>query len=235
MRFPLHHWSHAATLSVLLSTLTVIAQPATPPAPSTAPATQTAATRPASKEFLAQLQDKLRSVNSVEADFVQEKTLAVFDHTITIKGHFALQKPDQLIWIVKEPVKYAVRVKGEEVRQWDQDTKNVQVNHFGDDPAFKAVSEQIQAWFLGNYKFLAETFDVNIESDKPLILSFTPKADSVAAKFIKHIQMTFGQDDLYINKLTLEEVGGDLTTIQFIQPQINKPIKDSTWEIPPHD
>jgi outer membrane lipoprotein-sorting protein len=177
----------------------------------------------------------LRTVATVESDFVQEKTLAVFDHTVTISGHFAMQKPDRLIWIVKKPVRYAVRIEGSDIHQWDEDTKQATVIHLGDDPVFKTVTEQIQAWFLGDYKILMVTFDVDLQSEKPLVLGFTPKADSLAGKVLKHIDMTFGQDERYIDNITVVEVGGDVTKLKFITPKLNEKIKPETWEIPPRE
>ena len=149
--------------------------------------------------------------------------------------HFAVQKPGKLVWIVNKPVRYAVRIEGSQIRQWDQDTNKVQVIELGNDPVFKAVSDQIQAWFLGDYKVLSQSFDVELLQDKPLVLGFVPREGTVAAKMITHISMTFGTDERYIDSIVVEESGGDVTKLQFIKPQLNQPVKPETWEIPPRE
>jgi outer membrane lipoprotein carrier protein len=200
-----------------------------------APATQPAPTTRASEELLTHLQSQLKTVETVQADFVQEKTLSVLNHTLTIKGHFALQKPNQLVWIVREPVKYAVCIDGDEIRQWDEDTNQVQVIHLGGDPTFQAVTQQLQAWFMGDYKVLAESYDVEAQGDNPLRLGFVPKPGTMVAKVLQRVDLTFGQDDLYIDKMVVQEAGGDLTVLQFNNTKLNQPIPKETWEIPPHE
>jgi len=182
-----------------------------------------------------EVQKDLSTVNSVEADFVQEKQLAMLNHKLIIKGHFAMEKPDHVVWNVKEPVKYAVAVKGEEVRQWDEDTNNVQVIHLGGDPTFKAISEQINAWFLGDYQKIAEGYDVVVLEDKPLTLAFAPKTGTMVAKMIKQVAVTFAGDGKYIDTMVIRETAGSVTTLKYIDAKINEPIKKATWEIPPHD
>jgi outer membrane lipoprotein-sorting protein len=199
------------------------------------PTTQHNPTTRASDEILEKLQADLKTVTTIEADFQQEKKLAVLDHVLKIRGHFALQKPNKMVWIVKEPVKYAIRIEGDELRQWDEDTNKVQIIHLGGDPTFKAITEQLQSWFIGDYKQLASSYDVFLEGENPLALGFTPKPGLMIAKVLKHIDVRFGQDNKYIDRMVVHEAGGDTTTLEFIDTKINEPVKKEVWEMPPHD
>lgn len=193
-----------------------------------------AATRP-TPELLQRIRARMGKVTTVEADFVQHKNLAMLSHTLVIRGHFALQKPDRLIWITREPVHYAIRIEGEEVRQWDEDTKRVEVIHLGGDPSFKAVSEQIKAWFLGDYDALAKGYDMDVLSENPLELGFTPSGDSMVAKVLKRVNITFSKDEQYIDRIAVDEVDGDTTTLEFINPRVNEPVDDEVWRMPPNE
>jgi outer membrane lipoprotein-sorting protein len=193
----------------------------------------TSAPVPAPLDLITHLQKQLSTVESVQADFVQVKNLAVLKHKLTIRGSFALQKPDRVIWIVREPVRYAIRVHGEEVSQWDEDTNKVQVMHLGGDPTFKAISQQIQAWFLGDYKSLAGSYDVFLISPKPLTLRFAPKPGTMVAKMVSGIEVTFGADEMNIDTMQIHEQAGDNTILTFINTRLNQPVKKETWEIPP--
>ncbi len=193
------------------------------------------ASQPASRELLELLQQQLKSVDTVQADFVQQKKLSVFNHTVTLTGHLALQKPNKLVWIVNDPVKYAVRIDGDEIRQWDQDTNQVQVIHLGGDPTFAAVTQQLQAWFMGDYKALGDSYDVTLLGEHPLRLSFVPKGQSMVAKALKQVDLTFGKSEQYIDQMVVTEASGDVTTLQFNHSQVNQPIPKETWEIPPHE
>jgi outer membrane lipoprotein carrier protein len=202
--------------------------PATQPAPTSAPVK-------ASMELISHLQTQLKTVSSIEADFVQEKQLSLLKHKLTIKGHFALLKPDKLIWIVREPVKYAIRIEGDEIRQWDEDTNKVQVIHLGGDPTFQAVNQQLQAWFMGDYKTLGDNYEADLLAEHPLQLAFRPKGDAMMSKVIKQIDLTFGKSEMYVDRMVIRESGGDVTTLQFLNTQLNQPIPKEIWEIPPHE
>ena len=189
----------------------------------------------ASMDVIAHIQKQLHGITSVEADFVEQKTLSMLNHTLTIRGHLGLAKPNRLIWIVREPVKYAIRIEGDEVQQWDEDTNRVDVIHLGGDPTFKAVSEQIQAWFLGNYRVLGDSYDVYLTGQQPVSLAFMPNGQTMVSKLIKRIDLTFNGGETYIDTMVLWETGGDVTTIHFINSRVNQPINEGTWEMPPNE
>ena len=204
--------------------------PSTQPADSLPPPT----TR-ATLEVVEHLQKQLHGIDTVDADFVEQKKLAMMNHILTIRGHLGLAKPDRLIWIVRKPVRYAVRIEGDEVQQWDEDTNRVDVIHLGGDPTFKAVSEQIQAWFQGNYKSLEDSYDLFVTQEQPLSLAFIPKGQSAVTKLINRIDLTFNADETYIDTMNISEAGGDLTSIHFINTRVNEPVKAGTWEMPPNE
>ncbi|MGA2441847.1 MAG: outer membrane lipoprotein carrier protein LolA [Tepidisphaeraceae bacterium] len=189
----------------------------------------------ASLDLLEGVQNHLRSITSVQTDFVEKKNLAMLDHTLTISGHMAMEKPDRLIWVVRLPVQYAIRIRGDEVSQWDEDTNHVDVIHLGGDPTFKAVSEQMQAWFLGNYKVLGDSYEVFVVAEHPLSLRFVPKGDTMVAKLLKEVDVTFSADEDYIDGMVVRETGGDTTTLNFTNARLNQPVEKATWEMPPND
>jgi len=186
-------------------------------------------------DLLQGIQDKLQTVRTVEADFVETKLLALLNHKLTIRGHLALQRPDRLIWIVRQPVRYAIRIDGDEVRQWDEDTNRVDVIHLGGDPTFKAVSYQMKSWFLGNYKALGDSYNVYVNTRRPVSLQFQPKSGSMVAGMLTRIDLTFQEDTHYVDSMSVEESSGDTTSVQFVNAQVNQPIADETWEMPPHE
>ncbi|MGD0463268.1 MAG: outer membrane lipoprotein carrier protein LolA [Tepidisphaeraceae bacterium] len=218
-----------ACIGLGLAGLSAAADPTTQPAGS-----QPAATR-VSPELVKHIQHQLQDVTTVEADFVELKNLAVLNHTLTIRGHMALEKPGKFIWIVREPVRYAIRLEDDEVRQWDEDTDRVDVIRLGGDPTYKAISDQMRAWFLGNYGALAKDYEVDVLSENPLSLRFEPQADSVVAKFMQRIVLTFAADQRYIEKMVVSETGGDTTTLEFVHTQLNQPVKDDIWRMPPNE
>jgi outer membrane lipoprotein-sorting protein len=201
-------------------------------APSTEPA---GPTTQGTIDLLQGIQDKLQTVRTVQADFVETKLLALLNHKLMIRGHLALERPDRLIWIVRQPVRYAIRIEGDEVRQWDEDTNRVDVIHLGGDPTFKAVSDQMKSWFLGNYKALGDSYNVYINTRRPVSFQFQPKSQSMVAGMLKRIDLTFQEDTNYVDSMSVEESSGDTTTVQFVNARVNQPIGEKLWEMPPHE
>jgi len=189
---------------------------------------------PSTEDFLTELQKHLESVKTVQAEFEQEKKLAVFNRTMMIRGEMALDRPKRMMWHVREPVRYSILMEGDTVRQWDEDTDRVQTLHVRDNPALKAVFSQFQAWFLGDYHALAQAYDVVIVDREPPSLRFSPKPDSAVQEMVKQVQITMSRDRLSIERIVIEEHGGDSTTIRFLNIRLNQPIRNEAWDIPPH-
>ena len=203
-------------------------------AQSAPPATQPAAQPPrAPLELITHVQQQLRNVETVQADFTQEKNLTMMKHKLVIRGNFALQKPDKVMWNVRGPVKYAIKVMGDQVTQWDEDTNKVQTINVGNDPTFKAISQQLQSWFMGNYKDLENSYDVFLISQKPLTFRFGPKSGSVMSKVLSWIEVTFGPEEKNIDRMQVREASGDVTAMVFSNTRLNQPVPAKTWEIPP--
>lgn len=189
---------------------------------------------PSTKDFLTKLQTHLQSVKTVQADFEQKKKLAIFNRTMVIRGTMALDRPQRMIWHVREPVRYSILMEGDTVRQWDEDTNRVVTLQVGDKPMLKAVFAQFRAWFLGDYHALAQAYDVVIVDRDPPCLRFSPKPESAMAEMVKQVQITISKDRLSIETIVIEEKGDDTTTIRFLNTRLNQPIQEEVWEIPPH-
>jgi hypothetical protein len=76
---------------------------------------------------------------------------------------------------------------------------------------------------------------VELMGENPLSLGFVPKGDTMVAKVVGRVDLTFGKSELYIDKMVVHEVGGDTTTLQYLNTELNKPIDAKIWEMPPHD
>ncbi len=189
---------------------------------------------PSTEDYLTELQKHLKSVKTVQADFEQEKKLAIFNRTMMIRGEMALDRPKRMMWHVREPVRYSILMEGDTVRQWDEDTDRVQTLHLGDKPTLKAVFSQFRAWFLGDYQAIAQAYDVVIVDREPPCLRFSPKPESAMAEMVKQVRMTISKDRLSIETIVIEEKGDDTTTIRFLNTRLNQPIQEEVWEIPPH-
>jgi outer membrane lipoprotein-sorting protein len=187
----------------------------------------------ADEATLVRLEKNLSGISTVQTLFTQEKDLAVFQQKLVLKGRIVIQNPDRLAWNVDEPLRYTMVIAGNRVSQWDEDANQVQQMSLSANPVLQAVTDQLTKFFSGRYSALTAMFDVRETADSPLTLEFTPRADAVAQKAIRRVTMVFQPDERYIERIVIEELGGDRTTLVFHDTILNAPVDPGAWEVKP--
>ncbi len=187
------------------------------------------------RELLENLEEKMADISTVSADFRQEKQLAVLERTMTIKGRMAMEIPDNIAWHVEEPVRYRMIIRNSQLRQWDEDTDQIQTLDLDRNPVYGAMFQQLTGWFSGRYEELLEHYNLKVESIQPPVLVFTPRTDTMAEDFLTSVTIVFGEDARYIEKIIMHEVNDSLSTIYFDNAQFDKDFDEHVWEVrPPH-
>ena len=180
---------------------------------------------------LKELDSKLASVQTLKVNFVEEKEMSILEQKLVLKGRITLQKPDKIAWRVQSPIRYAMVIDRATLRQWSDDTQAVQQFSLTGNPIFATAIKQIQSWFSGNYLVLTSDFDVVLAAKSPLVLQFTPHADSPARDMIVRIVMRFGSDERFLDSLEVDETGGDKMRIAFSSAQLNPPLGKAEWDV----
>lgn len=177
------------------------------------------------------LEKNLSKVRTVQADFIQEKSLAIFNEKLIIKGSIYLEKPNLFSWQVQEPLAYSLVVKKGRILQWDAESGQIQKIYLEDKPVFQTIISQMQKWFYGQYNQVLEDYYMNKLKSLPPILEFIPKESSPTVNIIEKIVVYFREDCKYIKKIKIKEKSGDETILKFINIRLNEPIKSSAWEV----
>ncbi|MEI7946618.1 MAG: outer membrane lipoprotein carrier protein LolA [bacterium] len=181
---------------------------------------------------LKELESALSDVKTVRTRFVQEKKMALFKKPMITKGAILLEIPGKLMWKVESPVKYALLIDGQYAKQWDGQTGKTVSIALADQPVFAAVTQQLRAWFAGNYRVLSKDYTIKKLDAEQLTFDFIPKPDVPQAKMLKRITVTFQKDKKYISLFQIEENGGDLTKMVFEETAINAVIDKKEWNLP---
>jgi outer membrane lipoprotein-sorting protein len=187
-----------------------------------------------STNLLQRLEKSFSGIQTVQARLRQEKKLKIFDRTIVMTGRLSLENPGKLAWRIDTPIKYALIINGKYALQWDEDSNKVQKIKTAGDPVFKEVISQIEKWFSGEFSSLLKEYDLTVKSTEPPVLEFVPKADGMLSKVIRKLTIRVRADLRYVEQISIEDVGGDLTTISFLDTRLNKPVPASEWEVSPN-
>jgi len=182
---------------------------------------------------LSRLEKKMSEIKTIKTDFIQEKELAVFKQKVVLKGSVYIEKPSRLAWHVDNPVKYVMIMSEDTISQWDEDTGRVQKISLSKNPAFEAAIGQMRIWFSGSYSPLLKDYEILLLREKPVSLKFIPKPATLAGNVIKSVTVDFRKDEQYINRIFIEEKGGDTTSLLFVDTRLNIPVEASAWKAGP--
>jgi len=192
---------------------------------------QSAGDAPDLEEILSRLEARVSGIETLKADFVQQKFLAILDRPLVLKGTILMQKPDLFSWTVREPLRYSMVIRGEIVEQWDEDTRRVERMSLSKNPVFKMAIQQMRDWLSGAYKSMLGQYEVRVIEETPISLEFVPLDTALAQKVIDRVTVEFDRDERYIWRIHIFEKGGDRTLITFENTLLNAPIAPAAWKV----
>ena len=182
-------------------------------------------------DVLGQMEQAMADVRTVKTAFVQEKQMALFNHPLVTRGSIWVEPPNRILWRVESPMRYALALDGSRIRQWDGETGKTTSLSMDGNPVFAAVTEQLNAWFGGRYGLLARDYDVERQAAAPATFTFVPKPTAPSAKMLESVTVVFREDARYIASIRIADRGGDVTTLTFVDTELNVPLDPKAWEL----
>lgn len=185
-------------------------------------------------KLMKRLSAEFSSIQTVQTRFVETKQIRILEQSIELTGTLAIEKPERLAWRIEKPLVCTLIIADGKVKQWDEDSQSVQSFSSRSNPVFAMVLDQMQNWFSGNFVSLQADYDVTVKQESPLILIFTPYADSPNAKAIRQVRVTIRDDMRYVQSIAIEDASGDVTDMTFIDTVLNEAVPAKTWKVKPH-
>ena len=182
-------------------------------------------------DLLGPMEQAMADVRTVKTAFVQEKKMALFNHPLVTRGSIWVEPPNRLLWRVESPMRYALALDGSRIRQWDGETGKTTSLSMDGNPVFAAVTEQLNAWFGGRYGLLAQDYEVEQQAAAPATFAFVPKPTAPSAKMLESVTVVFREDARYIASIRIADRGGDVTTLTFVDTELNVPLDPKAWEL----
>jgi outer membrane lipoprotein-sorting protein len=162
-------------------------------------------------------------VTTIQADFIQEKHMAILARPVTAEGHFAYKAPGSLRWEYTKPVRSLLLMHEGEAHRYSQTEKGLT-----EDAAavqyMDFVLEEISKWLNGRFDETA-MFEASLVSGKVVM---TPK-DEGMTQFIKRIEMVPADQPGVIKEVTIYDDEDSYTRFIFVDPKINVPLSDELF------
>lgn len=173
-------------------------------------------------KVLAALKKSSESATSVQADFEEEKTMAVLKEPQRSSGVFYYRKNDKMRWEQQKPTKYIILIDGDKLRV-QENGKEKNVGQAG------RMAAQIRNLMLGlvngNFQDSKDFSQAVSESTSAYQISLTPLNKRVKGMY-KQIDLVFSKNSLRLKDLTFYQKDGDKSVMKFTNEKVNQPITD---------
>lgn len=175
------------------------------------------------------IQEQQKKTSTLQADFRQEKELALMAKPEVSTGTFLYSKPTNVLWTYDAPKRVQMVIADGFLTTYYPDLRKaekVDVKRF-EDRIFKYMGA------TGAIDELARYFDFTFTDakSKPVyVLDLTPKNRAVS-KRVQRIKLWIDKTTFLTSKIEYIEGDGDITRYEFTNVRINEPVPHSRFAI----
>ena len=184
-------------------------------------------------DVIKHVQEQQKHTSTLQADFRQEKELALLAKPEVSTGTFTYSRPNNVLWTYATPKRVEMVIAGGQLTTYYPDlnkAERIDVKRF-EDRIFKYMGA------TGAIDELARYFDFTFtdSKSKPVyVLDLTPKNRAVS-KRVQHIKLWIDKQTYLTSKIEYVEGDGDVTRYEFTNVRINAPVPQSRFamSLPP--
>jgi outer membrane lipoprotein-sorting protein len=178
-------------------------------------------------EVIKKVQLAQSKTTTLQADFRQEKTLALLAKPEVSTGRFVYSKPNNVLWTYDAPKRVTMLIAEGMLTTYYPDlnkAERIEVKRY-QDRIFKYMGasgaiDELGAWF---------NFTFTNTSDKPYyVLDLDPKSKTIA-KRVRHIKIYIDRKTYLTTQFEYTEGDGDKTRYEFLNVKINAPVEQSRF------
>ncbi|MEA2039702.1 MAG: outer membrane lipoprotein carrier protein LolA [Thermodesulfobacteriota bacterium] len=175
-----------------------------------------------------QIRKEAEKVETIRADFVQEKHLKILSKPLVSKGHFYYQVPGSLRWEYESPIQSILLMHNGRIRRYIKRDNSLTEDAGARLQAMQVVLREIISWLNGRFDNNPD-FDSVLKTGRKIVLIPTKQSLS---KFIKRIELMLSNRPGIIESVMIYESEDSFTKIEFKNVEINKGIEESIFREP---
>jgi outer membrane lipoprotein-sorting protein len=167
--------------------------------------------------------------NTLQADFRQEKSLALMAKPEVSTGRFIYAKPNNVLWTYNAPKRVTMLIANGMLTTYYPDlnkAERIEVKRY-QDRIFKYMGasgaiDELGAWF--NFTF------TNTSDKAYYALDLDPKSKTIA-KRVRHIRIYIDKQSYLTTQFEYTEGDGDKTRYEFTNVKVNDPVEQSRFTL----
>ena len=168
------------------------------------------------------------AISNITSDFKQVKHMSLLAEKIQSKGKFYFMKNDKLRIEYTEPYKYLVVMNG--TRMLVKDEQKTNKINAGNSKMMQSVNrimvDCMRGTVLSNPDFKVATY----HNSKQYLLSMAPVSAEMRNLFDR-IDVYIDKTTLNVDKLVMNEKGGDYTSMDFFNTRHNSSINETLFKV----
>lgn len=182
---------------------------------------------PARADSLDAFRSAAQSITSIQADFVQEKQMAILARPLTASGRFIYRAPASLRWEYTRPVRSLLLMQDGEVRRFFQTATGELAEDTAAAQYMDVAMGEISRWMTGRFD---ETgmFDAAFLSGENRII-LTPR-EAAFRDFIARIELIMDDQPGVMDEVVIYENEDSFTRFRFIDTVLNAPLSDDLFQ-----
>ncbi len=170
------------------------------------------------------------SIQSIQCDFVQEKSVKMLDDKMTSKGKMFCTLPDKLRWEYTTPYSYTFILNDMKVTLLKGERTNVV--DASRNKMFREIANIMMGSLVGKWLTDGKSFKATV-SDAPSewIVTLTPQSKLLRSMFSR-IVLHFNRQQAVIVGIDMHETNGDTTCISLVNIIKNRHIDERLYSVP---
>ncbi|PIU19167.1 MAG: hypothetical protein COT18_08900 [Elusimicrobia bacterium CG08_land_8_20_14_0_20_59_10] len=172
------------------------------------------------EKYLEKLEVNFRASRTLQAGFVQEKHLLLFQDVLTSSGTFSFAVPSSLRWEIKFPFHSLLIMNGRELAKYDFIKGKPRKLKLPAADALFEMFDQIAGLHQGKFSEQAEKYEITVYCGEAERLVLVPK-DKKMRRFLPAIEIRFSRALDSVRSVLIREGGSDYTLIRFEDVRLN--------------
>ena len=177
----------------------------------------------------ASLKESFRNIQSVKAEFVQERHLQILKDPLVSEGRFFYLASGSLRWEYFSPLRSVMLQKGNNIQVYNFSEGKWKPEMIQAVEARRMVLAEISRWFQGRFDE-SKAFKHTYSPGPPARIILVPGEG--INRFIQRIEIVLSVRPGVIDRVEIEESGGSRTFIEFRNVVINSSISSEVFEKP---
>jgi outer membrane lipoprotein-sorting protein len=175
-----------------------------------------------------QLRKESANIKTIQAHFVQKKSMKILSKPLISEGRFYYVAPDSFRWEYFKPLRSIVIAYKNNTKRYIASGGKIVEDKIGGAQAMKIVLGEVAGWMSGKFD-QNPSFAATINEGANTIITLTPTEKSMTG-MIEKIEITLSKKSATVKSVKITESANNFTQINFDNVEINKAINPSVFQ-----